>query len=396
VVVVDAREPAAYNGWRLGGEARGGHIDGAVSLPLAWVDLLPESELRTTLAAKGVALDATIVVYGAGRKDSAALTKVLRELGGQRVLEYQVGLPAWAAEESLPMTWLPRHDRLVPPQWLRSVLQGEQPEHYSGKGLMLLEGGSGEPVDYRRGHIPGAAYLDVNALEAGPLWNRVSDVELEAALLAHGVTSDTLVVLYGRDATAASRVAAILMYAGVDDVRLLDGGVRAWLAAGYGLERGVHQPPAVGTFGSEVPAHPEYIVDLAEARAEVTADNALLVDLRSWAEYMGKTSGYSYIEAKGHIAGAVWGRPGLLPHRLDQLRNVDGTMRCHHELEANWRTCGITPEKRIVFYCGTGWRASEAFFYAYLMGWPDVAVYDGGWHEWSADPANPIATGETE
>jgi thiosulfate/3-mercaptopyruvate sulfurtransferase len=153
----------------------------------------------------------------------------------------------------------------------------------------------------------------------------------------------------------------------------------------------MHQPVAAGAFGCEIPAHPQYIVDLAEVRAAVTGGDALLVDVRSWAEYLGKTSGYSYIERKGRISGAVWGRPGLVPHHLDQFRNVDGTMRCYRELQANWRAAGITPGKRIVFYCGTGWRASEAFYYAYLMGWPQTAVYDGGWHEWSVDPANPIS-----
>lgn len=56
---------------------------------------------------------------------------------------------------------------------------------------------------------------------------------------------------------------------------------------------------------------------------------------------------------------------------------------------------GITPDKRVAFYCGTGWRASETWFYAYLMDWPRIAVYDGGWFEWSKDPVNnPIEVGE--
>ncbi|MEJ2247847.1 MAG: rhodanese-like domain-containing protein, partial [Acidobacteriota bacterium] len=48
------------------------------------------------------------------------------------------------------------------------------------------------------------------------------------------------------------------------------------------------------------------------------------------------------------------------------------------------------------FYCGTGWRASEAFFYAYLMGWERISVYDGGWFEWSLDARNPVETGIPE
>jgi thiosulfate/3-mercaptopyruvate sulfurtransferase len=68
-------------------------------------------------------------------------------------------------------------------------------------------------------------------------------------------------------------------------------------------------------------------------------------------------------------------------------------MRDYHEIEASWQESGITPDKRIAFYCGTGWRASEAFFCAYLMGWPNIAIYDGGWFEWSQDEANPIESG---
>ena len=55
---------------------------------------------------------------------------------------------------------------------------------------------------------------------------------------------------------------------------------------------------------------------------------------------------------------------------------------------------GIEARHEVSFYCGTGWRASEALFAAYLMGFEKISVYDGGWHEWSANPTNPIATGE--
>jgi rhodanese-related sulfurtransferase len=65
------------------------------------------------------------------------------------------------------------------------------------------------------------------------------------------------------------------------------------------------------------------------------------------------------------------------------------------QIAANWADAGITPDKRIAFYCGTGWRASETWFYAYLVGWDRIAVYDGGWFEWSQDPVNnPIEAGE--
>ena len=119
----------------------------------------------------------------------------------------------------------------------------------------------------------------------------------------------------------------------------------------------------------------------------------MLVSIRSWPEFIGETSGYHYIGSRGRIAGAVWGNCGTDAYHMQNYRNRDNTMLCYHEIESNWKEVGIVPEKRIAFYCGTGWRASEAFFYAYLLGWDRIAIYDGGWYEWSVDAGNPTEIG---
>ena len=62
---------------------------------------------------------------------------------------------------------------------------------------------------------------------------------------------------------------------------------------------------------------------------------------------------------------------------------ADGRMKPAADIVSQWREQGIAGDLRVGFYCGTGWRASMAFFYAWLMGWPRVSVYDGGWLEWS-------------
>ena len=69
------------------------------------------------------------------------------------------------------------------------------------------------------------------------------------------------------------------------------------------------------------------------------------------------------------------------------------SLRAAEEVAANWTEAGITPDKHLAFYCGTGWRGSEAFMNAWLMGWPHVSIYDGGWMEWSSHSENPIETG---
>jgi thiosulfate/3-mercaptopyruvate sulfurtransferase len=86
----------------------------------------------------------------------------------------------------------------------------------------------------------------------------------------------------------------------------------------------------------------------------------------------------------GDIPGAVWGNCGDSAYDMQYYRSIDNTMKSYPEIEANWAAAGITREKQVAFYCGTGWRASEALFYAYLMGWPNVALYDGGWFDWKS------------
>jgi thiosulfate/3-mercaptopyruvate sulfurtransferase len=78
---------------------------------------------------------------------------------------------------------------------------------------------------------------------------------------------------------------------------------------------------------------------------------------------------------------------------MEDYSNIDNTMRSYPVIASRWRDTGITPDTRVIFYCGTGWRASQAFFCAYLMGWTDISVYDGGWLEWSLDESNPVERG---
>ena len=191
----------------------------------------------------------------------------------------------------------------------------------------------------------------------------------------------------------------ILRYAGVDDVRLLDGGYDAWVRAGNPLET---TPPRADAgrrrSGSRSPSARRSSSTSSEAKAILAdQDGAALVSVRTWNEHIGKVSGYNYIGPAGRIAGDVWGNCGSDAYHMQHYRNVDNTMRAYPEIAANWAEAGITADKWVAFYCGTGWRASETWFYAYLMGWQRIAVYDGGWCEWSQDPVNnPIEVGEPE
>jgi thiosulfate/3-mercaptopyruvate sulfurtransferase len=367
-------------------------------------------EIERLLDAKGIRADREIVVYGDGLEATAFAAR-LHTLGIDRVRVYDDGFAAWAADDGLPVERLPLYDKLVHIEWLRQVLKGERPEAPPNDKFLLFHVNFGVPEEYAEGHIPGALFLDTNWLEDPTDWNRRSPEAIEAALRALGISRDTTVVVYGRDTEgdpnekwpgrragqiAATRALMILRYAGIDDVRLLDGGYDWWVQAGNSLETVLRRPEPVGAFGVQVPLRPETIVDIEEAR-QILADQegAALVSVRTWKEHIGKVSGYNYIGPAGRIAGDVWGNCGTDAYHMQHYRNVDNTMRAYPEITANWAEAGITPDKWVAFYCGTGWRASETWFYAYLQDWPRIAVYDGGWFEWSKDPVNnPIEVGE--
>jgi len=403
--IVDVRPIDAYNGWRLRGEARGGHIAGARTLPFKWSRYLDWIEI---VRSKGVRPDEAIVVYGYDPDEAERVGSMFRRAGYPRVSVYLDFIEEWCTDPELPMDHLARHAHLVPPEWLNETLAGRGGSEHPAARFVLCHTHYRNRQDYEEGHIPGALSLDTLALESPRDWNRRSPGEVRNALQGLGITATTTVVLYGRFSfpdnsdpfpgssagqLAAFRCAFIMLWAGVGDVRILNGGLQSWTDAGFATT--TEEAPAVPVedFGADVPGAPDLAVDLPEAKAILASPDANLISVRSWPEYIGEVSGYNYIEKKGRIPGSVWGDCGSDAYHMENYRNLDHTSREYGEIEAAWRKLGITPEKRNAFYCGTGWRGSEAFFNAWLLGWPGASVFDGGWLEWSRDEDNPVETG---
>ncbi len=407
--IIDVRSPEAYNGWTLENEPRGGHIQGAKNFPFHWTNY--HFELKDILSEKGITPDKKIILYGYDTATTEAFAHLLSEAGFEDLSVYHQFLKEWTSDPTLPMEHLPRYDHLVSPQWVDELLEGNRPHHFRGKDFVIAHAHYDYPEAYHSGHIPGAIALNTSDLEDPVTWNRRTPEELRRVLTNHGISSDTTVVLYGKFAfpdnrdpypgqaaghLGAMRCAAILLYAGVKDVKILNGGFSRWESAGLEASTDEVKPEPIENFGANIPAHPEYFVDMAEAKAMIKAKDADLVSIRSWNEIIGEVSGYNYIEQKGRIPGAVFGNCGTDAYHMENYRNVDHTTREFHEIEAHWEKYGISRDKHLAFYCGTGWRGSEAFINAYLMGYPKISVYDGGWMEWSSHPENPVAGGIPE
>jgi len=403
--LIDVRSVDAYNGWTFSHEPRGGHIRGARSLPFKWLHYMDWMEI---VESKGIFPQQEVIVYGEDQDRTETVAQQFFRVGYPGVGVYHDLVSEWMADQNLPMDVLPNHRQLVSAPWLRELLTTGTALQYDNDKYVLCHAYYRDRGAYEQGHIPGAVDVDTNSLESPETWNRRSPGELKQTLEALGITHDTTVILYGRFSfpdnhdlfpgssaghLGAMRCALIMMYAGVGDVRVLNGGLQAWLDMGYEMTGEVTPKRPVRDFGRPVPGCPELIVDLPEAKEILRAEDKNLVSVRSWSEFIGDVSGYHYIEKRGRIPGAIFGNCGSDAYHMENYRNLDHTTREFHEIEKMWAAVGITPDKDNAFYCGTGWRASEAFFNAWLMGWRRVSVYDGGWFEWSNDDRRPCDTG---
>ncbi len=403
-VIVDTRENDAYNGWKLDGVKRGGRIEGAVDFSADWLTVdtkNKEASLSADLEARGISVDKNVVLYDADGKDAKAVADYLTGKGFKNLYTYDV--KQWAEDKSKPMVAYDNYEMLVPPSWVKDLVDGKKPETYEGKDFKVFEVSWGEEKDspdYLKGHIPGAVHINTDELEEGPLWNRLSDEQLIKFAENNGITVDSTVVLYGADTCASSRAAVILKYLGVKDVRILNGGTSKWVEAGYEVETASNPKAAVESFGADAPLNKDYIVDFDKALKSVdNPDEDILVDIRSWEEYIGKVSGYSYIKPTGRPVSSKWGHAGTDSSSMQDYRNEDNTMISGDQILKMWADYGINPDKNLMFFCGTGWRAAEVLWYADVMGIKNISLYDGGWNEWSGNTGNKpgsVVTGEPQ
>jgi thiosulfate/3-mercaptopyruvate sulfurtransferase len=300
------------------------------------------------------------------------------------------------------MEHMPGYRQLVYPEWVAALTRGETPPEVTTDDVLIAEVVCrGLDESFSRGHIPGAIQVDTNEIEADEelkprnWWNLLPDHQLVRAIEGMGITRQTCVIVYGHSTLPAARLAFALLYAGVEDVRVLDGGYRAWVARGLPTETGLASRRAPRPFGRISPRR-SYRKTIAEIRSSIGSRDLTLADVRSWNEYTGATSGYPYVRPRGRIPGARFAHGGPSAHCLSEYFDAHGSFRVFTHVRRMWQKFGIGPGSDIAFYCGTGWRASVAFLLAHWMGW-SAAVCDGGWFEWSSGPdapLNPVETGD--
>ncbi|WP_100371634.1 sulfurtransferase [Bacillus sp. FJAT-45037] len=236
---------------------------------------------------------------------------------------------------------------------------------------------------YQEGHIPGAIHLDVNELvdPTHPIDGYLIRPESFEQLMSQlGVGNHDEVIVYddGRD-TAATRMFYALELYGHQNVKVLNGGYKAWLAASGDEETGTIIPKETNfKVKSTLPLE----VDKDYVQSAMNQPGKVLLDVRSHDEYTGKD-----VRAKrgGHIPSAVnleWNKvltDGDVP-----------VFKSAQEIEELLQEIGVNREIETIIYCQKAMRASHMYFTLRLLGFGQLKMYEGSWEEWGNDPDTPI------
>lgn len=281
-------------------------------------------------------------------------------------------------------------DTLVTAKWLKQHINDSDlvildctvvtmPDANDARGLHNV---SGRP-DYELGHIPNAGFADLKyelCKSNGTVeFDLLSPEQFCESMSKLGVGDDCHVVLYDANYTGwAARVWWMLRWVGFDNAAILNGGLAAWTSTGNKLSLEPVNRPAQQLTPKP---RPELIAQHEEVLASIDNETVILIDTLPEEFYRGEMSIYP---RSGHISGAV---------NINGLSLLDktGHLLKQEELASMH---AFDHNARIITYCGGGIIASTDAFVLTRLGFNNVAVYMASLEEWTANPNNPMETGE--
>ena len=274
-------------------------------------------------------------------------------------------------------------DTLVTTQWLANNL--DQPDIAIVDCSAFMPADGRDPrAEFLDVHIPGARFLDINAVSdrTNPAPHMLpSAAEFGRAMTDLGVGRDDRIIVYDNSPLrTAVRGWFMFRHFGAERVAIVDGGLQKWRREGRPVESGEVRPRKAR-------------FDARAGQGQVVTKEAILagpglpiVDARGKARFEGTEPDPRPNVGVGHIPGSK-----NLP--FASLYREDGTLKSDAELREAFEQLRIDPEQPFIASCGSGVTANSLIFAAHRLGGRHGKLYDGSWSEWGADPATPKVKG---
>ncbi|WKA30157.1 3-mercaptopyruvate sulfurtransferase [Bradyrhizobium roseum] len=284
---------------------------------------------------------------------------------------------------------MPTADPLVSTEWLA--------EHLNDPHVRVVDATFKMPGilplpkdDYLAAHIPGAVFFDVDAVSdhSNPLPHMFPSAEqFGRDVGALGIGNDDTVVVYDSGGwVAAPRVWWMFLSFG-KQVRVLNGGLKKWVAEGRKVEKGQAAAPTPATFKAAFDSR--RVRSMQQLVGNLSSHAEQVIDARANERYQGKVAEPRAGLRSGHIPGSL-----SLPYN-NLFDAATGTMKPLDDLRAAFAGVGVKLDAPIVTSCGSGVSAAVLTLALYRLGVENPALYDGSWTEWGAADGPPVATGPT-